>query len=620
MPSGESTSSPSKPMTTMKRLAVLFAVFCLSQTVGAQTPPKPPLDRVEILGRLGVGYPPSYIAKLVKTRGVNFAPSPDFVYRVKLAGGGGILADRLSSAEPSTTASGSTSQDRPIDRLAKCAELVHSEEESAELECRAAIDEDRSSAWPLLIMSRILLDNGLGTEGPNQGDEDREKRRAFMDIEARAATLAPNSSALATFRVLLETEVKQPPALDQIDEEDLNELEGVNGWSNGSASARQLRVPLDAIQLENPEDQQPIAQIVDQRLIERVQLEPELASNHINLAAQYEQLHDYEKAISEYREGEVLEPDNAPIHISAGLALLMHHQREEALAELRDAVRIAPSGVSENLTLAGVFELLGRTPEAIAQLQEAINRRPTNTILSESLVQEFVAHKDRKAAIAELRRSLAADYAKNQDDAQLVKSRAADESDLAQLLIQDKRFPEAVAQYRFLIQAQPDYPGWHNDYGNLLFVMHKCDEAIDEYHQTMRLSPEISIAYSNMAMCSAEKKDYEGATTALKHALELTPDEPGAENNLAWLYCTADDPKFRNPTEALRLAQHAVQMQPENASFLDTLAEALLLNGNAAQALETETKALANDPENQEFQKRILRFREAAETASTRKP
>jgi predicted Zn-dependent protease len=104
------------------------------------------------------------------------------------------------------------------------------------------------------------------------------------------------------------------------------------------------------------------------------------------------------------------------------------------------------------------------------------------------------------------------------------------------------------------------------------------------------------------------------------HALEMTPDEPGAENNLAWLYCTADNPKFRNPTEALRWAQHAVQMQPENASFLDTLAEAELLNGNAAQALETETKALTNDPENQEFQKRILRFREAAETASTRKP
>jgi hypothetical protein len=83
----------------MKRLAILFLLLGLPRIAEAQTQsqtqaaPQPPLDRVEILGRLGVGYPPSYIAKLVKTRGVSFAPSQDFVYRVRLAGGAGILVE-----------------------------------------------------------------------------------------------------------------------------------------------------------------------------------------------------------------------------------------------------------------------------------------------------------------------------------------------------------------------------------------------------------------------------------------------------------------------------------------------------------------------------------------------
>src|SRR5437016_13672353 len=60
-----------------------------------------PLDQAEILGRLAAGNTPSHIAHLVKTRGVSFSVSQDFLYRVKLAGGEGILTERLLSAEQS---------------------------------------------------------------------------------------------------------------------------------------------------------------------------------------------------------------------------------------------------------------------------------------------------------------------------------------------------------------------------------------------------------------------------------------------------------------------------------------------------------------------------------------
>jgi len=67
-------------------------------------------------------------------------------------------------------------------------------------------------------------------------------------------------------------------------------------------------------------------------------------------------------------------------------------------------------------------------------------------------------------------------------------------------------------------------------------------------------------------------------------------------------------------------AKHAVALlqQPpipsgeEAAALLDTLAEALLLNGQASEALITEERAVGLDPKNVELQTRFEYFRKAA--------
>jgi tetratricopeptide (TPR) repeat protein len=61
------------------------------------------------------------------------------------------------------------------------------------------------------------------------------------------------------------------------------------------------------------------------------------------------------------------------------------------------------------------------------------------------------------------------------------------------------------------------------------------------------------------------------------------------------------------------LARKAVSLSREpNASYLDTLAEALLLNGQPAEALAYEQQAIKLEPDNIEYQSRIARFETAA--------
>ncbi len=106
----------------------------------------------------------------------------------------------------------------------------------------------------------------------------------------------------------------------------------------------------------------------------------------------------------------------------------------------------------------------------------------------------------------------------------------------------------------------------------------------------------------------AENKQYEKAAEAYLKALKLEPDNPEILNNLAWLYATAEDRKFRKPREALMLAMKAASIRPESY-ILDTLAECFFINGYVERAIETEREALQRAASNRDYyMKQIVRF------------
>jgi rhomboid protease GluP len=110
-----------------------------------------------------------------------------------------------------------------------------------------------------------------------------------------------------------------------------------------------------------------------------------------------------------------------------------------------------------------------------------------------------------------------------------------------------------------------------------------------------------------------EQKLYGDAIKTYQQVLRLEPGLAIAHNNLAWLYATCDDPKYRDPRSALDHAQLAVKLSPwKDPSFLDTLAEALFVNGGYQQAVQVEMQALALQPDNTELQKNLARYRQAA--------
>jgi Zn-dependent protease with chaperone function len=97
--------------------------------------------------------------------------------------------------------------------------------------------------------------------------------------------------------------------------------------------------------------------------------------------------------------------------------------------------------------------------------------------------------------------------------------------------------------------------------------------------------------YSMLGDIYYARKNYEGVQKAYEASLYLAPDNPQVLNNLAWLYATCEDQRFRDHERALILAQKAASLE-QTPYILDTLAESYYVNGMIDEAIATAEKAL----------------------------
>ena len=85
---------------------------------------------------------------------------------------------------------------------------------------------------------------------------------------------------------------------------------------------------------------------------------------------------------------------------------------------------------------------------------------------------------------------------------------------------------------------------------------------------------------------------YAEAIQVLQRALQSDPKDYFARNNLAWLYATAKDVKFRDGRKAVALAQDALMVAPQDYHVWSCLAEGYYISGNYSRAQRAAEEAL----------------------------
>jgi len=174
----------------------------------------------------------------------------------------------------------------------------------------------------------------------------------------------------------------------------------------------------------------------------------------------------------------------------------------------------------------------------------------------------------------------------------------------------DKRGMESAAI--LVVRPSETYPEYRTRYIDLRVEDSK--DPINELIRVYRLLEGQRLAEAHIRYAGlyekAGKKDLaqmerERVAESLAHALARKDVDASTLNGLAWT-CATNNVHLE---KALEAAERAVALEPKNAEILDTLAEVHYRSGNAAKAVEVETKALSYSPNDQYLKEQIARFK-----------
>jgi tetratricopeptide (TPR) repeat protein len=159
------------------------------------------------------------------------------------------------------------------------------------------------------------------------------------------------------------------------------------------------------------------------------------------------------------------------------------------------------------------------------------------------------------------------------------------------------RLEAAVTQYRQALALRPDYAIAYNNLGNALLQLGQVQPARRSFEEAARIEPRLAEAQLNVGLLARASGDFREAATRFRLALTPDPNWPSAAVSLASLLAAAPDPSVRNPAEAIRVAERAVDVTlRRDPTTLDTLAVAHAAAGNFERALAIEDEALALEP------------------------
>ncbi len=412
---------------------------------------------------------------------------------------------------------------------------------------------------------------------------------------------------------------------------------------------RQLRLRLCEVYL-GLKDTRNAAQAIDQILKE----DPNDAEGHFLRGRLLAYGGKEGDALKEYSKATELNRNLLPAYREKTSLLMKRMEFADALLALNEILRISPTDIASQGVRAKVFAITGRTREALEEALVVLSQSPGNidarvaraeALLNSGKIQEaredfgtllktdpenaFFLHrlgriellnKNRAAATAFFSKALqgnpnlvdvirdylgayasAGDFRTAHSVAdQFLKT--ADRKDIlhlfkGELYFQEKKFAEAEAEFRKAVALEPRNFGAYLSLGQTKQAQNQLPEAIREVDNLIKREPRFAPAYMLKAFYMESGGDTKGAIAHYQKALELSPDNPVAANNIAWLYCQMN----QNLEQALSLARKAREKAPNDGHIADTLGWIYYKMGNYTLAADQLTFAInqgAQGPEN----------------------
>ncbi|MFZ1087514.1 MAG: tetratricopeptide repeat protein [Terracidiphilus sp.] len=254
-----------------------------------------------------------------------------------------------------------------------------------------------------------------------------------------------------------------------------------------------------------------------------------------------------------------------------------------AIAEWEALVKEEPNDETIQNNLGAALVRVGRFKEAIPYYQKGLEINPQYYLLHNNLGMALAAMGRVDDAIQEYEKGLEI----NPDFAEL-------HNNLGQALAQTGQLEEAARHFERAVNIKPEYAEAHVNLGIALLSSGQLDQAANEFRSAVDSNPRSVMAhtYLGSTLYYGQGKVPE-ALVQWRKALKLNPNNVSALNQMAHALSACPTASERNGAEAVRLAEHAVELSKgEDPASLDTLAMALAESGRFAEAAQTAQHAL----------------------------
>jgi cellulose synthase operon protein C len=258
-----------------------------------------------------------------------------------------------------------------------------------------------------------------------------------------------------------------------------------------------------------------------------IALQPFSPDGYALRAVSYINRRQFVRAEPDVRKAQEVAPQNPVGYIQMGNLRLAQQQLRDAESSFQHALGLDPSSPD---ALAGLMNtyLAEKAPDkalaaATAQIAKVPNSSPFYDLLGTVL---FKSKGDRDGALAAFKHSVALD--KNNTNAVMK---------LGQLQAATGSVDEAIATYETALKQNPSQPGLYVLTGGMYESKQDWDHARQMYQKALEISPENPLASNNLAyLILRTGGNVDVALSLAQTARRGMPDSPNAADTLGWIY------------------------------------------------------------------------------------
>ena len=347
----------------------------------------------------------------------------------------------------------------------------------------------------------------------------------------------------------------------------------------------------------------------EKALTRALDITPGLMQAESNLALLYTKTERFDDAIRVYRDLIRKHPESLQVWLGIASAYQKADRFEEAIEAYRECLKRSPNLIAVMTNLASCYEAVKQESEAIRYYNAALAQESNLPMANGNLGAIYQKQGELDKALPLLEKAV-------RHDPQFTAARYC----LGLVLTKKREFQRASVEYQRVIAQQNDHVGAYYNLAQALFRLRQPEEGkrameiyrrlnsiaeeIEDRERAILIEPNNPLKQYQLGLVYAKYGKIDKAISAFQAALKLDANAHYALNGLARLYILQSvqlQDAIAHAKKAFRLAQVPQYQQ--------TLALAYFRAGKHESALKAIQTAIEMEPENEAFRQTLAEIR-----------